>query len=288
VNNTAIIFGASGQDGFYLTDLLKRQGYTIIGIDRTSDIKLDSYPDVEGLIKEIKPAYIFHLAARSATRHEDWFLNHETVVNGTHFILESVWKYSGHTRVFISGSGLQFVNLGNPINESTPFFPGSAYAVSRIQSVFTARYYRILGVRVYVGYFFNHDSPRRSESHINMRIIRTAQKIKNGSLEKLVVGDPSVEKEFGFAGDIVAGIWALVNQDNVFEAAIGTGSAKSILEWINKVFNIYGLPVESNLQIDPSYVAPYKRLVSDPATMFALGWLPSTTFDELAEMMCRV
>ena len=62
---TAIIFGANGQDGYYLTNLLQQQGYEVIGVSRANknphtDIVI--YDQVATLIKNTKPGYIFHLA----------------------------------------------------------------------------------------------------------------------------------------------------------------------------------------------------------------------------------
>jgi GDPmannose 4,6-dehydratase len=270
-----------------LSDLLEKNGIFSTGITRSSGVNISSYHDVEKLVKEIRPDYIFHLAAHSTTRHEAWIENHDTIVKGTHNVLESVRNVSQKTRIFIAGSGLQFVNRGVPIKETDPFFPGSSYALSRIQAAYAARYYRLKGLHVYIGYLFNHDSPLRSEEHINMKIIRAAQRIAGGSAEKLIIGDPSVEKEFGFAGDIVQAIWKLVNQDVVFETVIGTGKSYTIMEWIKLVFGLYGIPVEGNMQPDPNYVAPFRRLVSDPSLAYSLDWRPETTIEELAKMMCR-
>ena len=117
------------------------------------------------------PDVIFHLAANSTTKHEALRENHETIVTGTLNILESVLCHSPETRVFIVGSGLQFKNSGLPISEDSEFDAASAYAVARIQSVYVARYFRRLGVRVYVGYLFHHESPFRHPHHVSKVIV---------------------------------------------------------------------------------------------------------------------
>src|SRR5664279_283048 len=119
---TAIIFGAGGQDGFYLTELLNQKGFTVIGISRKeySVCDITDYSSVSNLIKNKQPDFIFHLAANSTTRHDALFENHAIIAAGTLNILESVKNFSMHTKVFISGSGLQFKNEGNPIKETDP------------------------------------------------------------------------------------------------------------------------------------------------------------------------
>src|SRR5690606_4581949 len=103
---------------------------------------------------------------------------------------------------------LQFKNENKPIKETDPFEARDAYSVSRIQSVYAARYFKnIFDLKVYVGYFFNHDSPMRSERHIAKKISTAARRIQKGSNEKLSIGDLSVIKEWTYAGDVVEGIW---------------------------------------------------------------------------------
>ena len=64
----SIIFGISGQDGFYLSSLLEKNGIEVIGSSRTQGVKGDigNFKFVQNLISEYKPDFIFHLAADSS------------------------------------------------------------------------------------------------------------------------------------------------------------------------------------------------------------------------------
>lgn len=288
---SAIIFGINGQDGFYLNKILQKKNIIVIGVSRSrrpsisGDI-LDRY-FVESLIKDKQPDFVFHLAANSTTRHDAMFENHDTISTGSLNILEAVYKFSKHTKIFISGSGLQFLNKGLPISEKNPFEANDPYSVSRIQSVYAARYFRKLGVQTYVGYFFNHDSPLRSEKHVNQKIVKAVNRISSGANEIIELGDISVRKEFSFAGDIVDAIFMLVNNDKVFETVIGSGIAYTIEEWLTICFRYYGLDWQKHIKIKTDYIADYKTLVSDPYTLFSLGWNPLVDFESLAKMMLK-
>ncbi len=290
MNGNAIIFGANGQDGYYLNQLLVDLNYNVIGVSKNGNfLKTDitNYNEVAQLIQQYSPKFVFHLAANSTTNHNALFENHQTISTGTLNILEAVKNFSENTKVFISGSGLQFVNNGNPIKETDLFEARDAYTVSRIQSVYASRYYRRqFDLKVYVGYFFNHDSPRRSERHINKKIIETAKRIKNGSKEKLLIGDLSVKKEFGDSEDIVKGIMTLINQEEIFEATIGTGNAYSIKDWVEIVFNYFGLNWEEHIEKSTNFKSDYKILVSNPSTINNLGWQPKFSIEDLAKKMC--
>ena len=285
----ALIFGVSGQDGIYLQTLLKTKGFEVVGVSRSRGEWLSGdvsdFVFVCDIIQKIKPDYIFHLAANSTTRHDVLFENHQTISTGTLNILEAVYKFSPLSKVFLSGSGLQFVNNGSPIRETDPFVATSPYGISRIQSVYAARYYRSLGLKVYVGYFFNHDSPYRSEKHVNQMIVQAVKRIAAGSHEKLSLYDPTIKKEFSFAGDIATAVLTLIENDHVFEAVIGSGKAYSIEDWVRICFEYYNLPWEDKVVKGTPLKREYDILVSNPTTIFSLGWHPKVDINALAKLM---
>ena len=288
-NNNCIIFGASGQDGYYLNELLQKQGINVIKISRKiGDLigNIADYKFVEQVIKEYQPKFVFHFAANSTTHHRALFENHKSISTGTFNVLESVRLHCPTAKVFLSGSAMQFKNEGVPIHEQTPFEASSPYSVARIQSVYAARYYRNkFGLRVYVGYFFNHDSPLRTEQHVNQKIAQAAKRIAAGSDTKLTLGNIDVQKEFNYAGDVVEAVWKLVSQDIVFEAIIGSGKAYKILDWLEYCFTTMNLNWKEYVVLEQSYIPEYQILVSNPQLIISLGWEPKVDFYQLANKM---
>lgn len=286
---TAIIFGINGQDGHYLSELLKKEGVEVVGVSRQHDsgenADISVFEDVRRLIQKYLPQYIFHLAANSTTKHEALFENEATIGKGTINILEAVRAFSPLSKVFISGSGLQFQNNGNPIRETDPFEARDAYSVARIHSVYASRYFRSMGSKVYVGYFFNHDSPLRTERHMSRKISAAANRISAGSNEKIEIGDISVIKEYSFAGDIVKAVWTLVNQDSIFEANLGAGIGYSIEDWLDTCFKLIGKDWRQYVTMKEGFIADYKKLVCDASLIRSLGWKPEVSFKQLASMM---
>jgi GDPmannose 4,6-dehydratase len=285
----AVIFGANGQDGYYLRELCKRKGIEAIGVSRTGEWMhgdVACYDQVAQLIKQHQPAYVFHFAANSTTQHSALFDNHNAISTGTINILESVKVHCSTAKVFLSGSAMQFKNEGLPIDEKTPFQASSAYSVARIQSVYAGRYYRdTFGLQVYVGYFFNHDSPLRSEQHVNQKIIMAVKRIAAGSIEQLELGNIDVLKEFNFAGDMVEAVWKLVNQADIFEAVIGSGDVHSIKDWADYSFRRINKNWQDYVKIVQDFVPEYKILVSNPSVIKSIGWQPKVNFVQLADLM---
>lgn len=286
----AIIFGVNSQDGFYLSELLKIKNVEVIGVSRSEGNwlkgNITNITFVSELIRTNKPDYIFHLAANSTAAHSALLENHSTISTGAINILESVRIDSPKSKVFISGSALQFRNEGAPINEGTPFDPGSPYAIERIYTTHLSRYYRkAFNLSVYNGFFFNHDSPQRTERHINQKIALAAKRIRTGSSERLTVGNVDVKKEFNFAGDIMEAVWILMNQSIVYEAVIGSGLDYTIRDWLECCFKHIGKNWMDHVDIRDDYVPDYQRLVSDPFIIKSLGWNPKTKIDQLASLM---
>lgn len=286
---TVLIFGISGQDGYYMHELCKIEGLNVKGVSRSNGDwirgNISDYSFVSNLIKTFKPEYIFDFAANSSTSHEVLFENHQSISSGALNILEAVKLYTPGTKVFLSGSALQFENRNVPIKETDPFTASSSYAVERIYSTYLSRYYRSLGLKVYVGYFFHHDSPMRPEKHLNMYVIKTALKIKKSGKGVLEIGNPDIVKEFNYAGDIVQAVWKLVNQDKVFEAVIGSGKGYSVKEWVNICFDSIGLEINEHLEVTGNFKNEFKKLISDPSTIFSLGWEPEYDIHDLAKLM---
>lgn len=283
-----IIFGNNGQDGYYLSQLFAERGYEVIGVSRTGhgiigDVGCAEF--VTSLVKEHCPERIFHLAANSTTRHSALVENHKTISTGTLNILEAVYRNCPECKVFLTGSGVQFVNNEKPVHENDQFLAASAYAAERIYSVYLGRYYRQLGLKVYVGYLFHHESPLRKHGHISQKVVQAVRRIASGNMEKIELGDISVRKEWAFAGDIALGIAMLTDQQSVFESVIGTGKAYTIENWLEVCFSLINKNWQDFVTLIPGFVPEYRCLVSNPETIVSLGWQPKIDLPELARMM---
>lgn len=284
----ALIFGANGQDGYYISESCRKRRIEVIGISRSGPwLRGDvASPEiVEELIRNHHPAMVFNLAATSTTRHDAIYENHATIGTGTINILESVKRWSPGSKVFITGSGLQFINNGLPISETDPFCHSSAYVTARNYSVYLARYYRDIGIRTYAGYLFHHESPLRGEQHVCQKISQAVRRIAEGSKEMLELGDISVRKEWTFAENVAEGIMTLIEQEQVFEATIGSGRAYSIERWLDECFKLINKDWRSYVREKRNFKAEYQVLVSNPATINSLGWYATTTITELARIM---
>jgi len=282
----ALIFGAGGQDGYYLTKRLRDDGWLVCAQDRKST-DVTNFEAVKTKVYAVRPDHIYMLAGKSTTSHSVLVSQHDAITKGTENVLEAVRRLSPDSKVFIPGSAMQFYNgVGLTISEHRAFEAASPYAIARIHATYLARYYRKqMGLKTYVGYLFNHESPLRKPHHMAQRIALAA---RNKTKFKCVA--PAVRKEHNFAGDIVEAMVTLMEQDDVTEAAIGSGEVVSIALWADLCFDIVGLNWRDYIDQsgeEESVRLEYSCLVSDPTTIKSLGWQPKVSIEELAKMMVR-
>lgn len=290
MNKKAVIFGAAGQDGYYLSRLCENAGVSVTGVVRKGatggqvEGDVSDQPFVSDLISSLCPNYIFQFAAVSSTRSEYLFENQRAIVSGTLNVLAAAHEHSPDSRVFIPGSALQFQNDGEPISEAFPRISENQYSLARNQSLEITRYFRGLGLKAYFGYYFHHDSPKRGVDHVAQKVATFAREFREGQSEVLEIQDPRFCKEWTFAGDTVAATWLLVNNDEVFEAVIGTGEIRSISEWIDLCFEKKGIDREKYVRSSEAGECslPYR---AESSVLRRLGWQPTVSFEQFGEMM---
>src|SRR6202000_1304284 len=117
-------------------------------------------------------------------------------------------------RVYQAGSSEMFGAAAPPQNETTPFYPRSPYAVSKVAAHWYAINYReAYGMFVCNGILFNHESERRGETFVTRKITRAVGRIKEGLQDKLYLGNLDAKRDWGFAGDYVEAMWAMLQRD---------------------------------------------------------------------------
>lgn len=283
MSRSAILTGSNGQDGFYLQELLKREGVEVTCVPHGSGIKFSDPAMVDDLIASTRPDFIFHLAANSTVHPSAAQQNHEVIADGSFNLLESVLRWVPDCRVFLVGSAYQFKNEGVPIKETDPEDTTSVYCAARVYGRMLANAYRSMGLSVHYGILFHHESPRRGEKHLSQKIAQAAR-----TKTKIEIGDMRVVKEWTHAADTVEAMWTLVNQQRIWEANIGTGVGHSIEDFAEACFAAVGLDYQEYITTTLGYTAPYRSLTCDPSRIFRTGWKPRHGLEYLAEQMVNV
>ena len=262
----ALIFGITGQDGSYLSELLLKKNYEVHGVKRRSSsintnridhIYQDPYQkkrnfilhygdvtdstSVSQIIKKIKPHEIYNLAAQShvAVSFEvpEYTANADAL--GALRILEAIKFHNLQkiTKFYQAGTSEMFGKVqAIPQNEKTDFYPLSPYGVAKVYAHWITRNYReAYNIFASNGILFNHESPRRGETFVTKKIISAMCRIKFGKQKKLFLGNLYAKRDWGHAKDYCLAMWKILQYKKPDDFIIATGKQYSIKQFINLV-----------------------------------------------------
>ena len=311
----ALITGITGQDGSYLAELLLSKDYEVHGLVRRASsfnrariehIHLDPendarlilhYGDVTdtgsliGLVQEVQPDEIYHLAAQSHVRVSFDMPEYTGDVTGLGVIrlLEAIHKSGIKTRFYQASSSEMFGCAKPPQSELTPFEPQSPYAVAKVYAYWTTVNYRH-GYQIYAsnGILFNHESPRRGETFVTRKITHALAAIVAGKQKELSLGNLEARRDWGYAPDYVAAMWKMLQCDAAGDFVVGTGEAHSVREFLDEAFGYLNMDWHDYVKIDPRYYRPNEVdfLQADPGkAQRAFGWEPRVFFKDLVRIM---
>ena len=321
---TAVVFGVTGQDGSYLTDLLLSKDYRVIGVARRSSVdtteRLDkniknvNFTLIEGditdgfcvsdIINKYEPEEVYNLAAQShvGTSFKQPTLTWDVTGGGCLNILEAIrvsprvddirFYQASSSEMF--GKNFTLTGDGKYQDENTSYMPQSPYAIAKLATHHLVRNYRdSYGIHASSGILFNHESERRGENFVTRKITKWIRKFvasgKDENFPKLRLGNLQARRDWGHAKDYVRGMWLMLQQEEPDDYVIATGETHSVEEFLECSFGYAGIDNWSEyVYIDPEFFRPAEvdYLLGNPTkAREELGWEPQIKFRRLAELM---
>lgn len=306
---TALIIGSRGQDGTFLTEYLARKRYRVIGVakegvdvsgKRTArPIDLGNEKALAELVRKYRPDEIYYLAAYhhssenlKGARELILKRSFEVHVDGLLHTLEAVRLNRPLCRVFYAASSHIFGDVrSSPQNETTPMDPDCAYGITKAAGRQLCRLYRnVYGLFASVGILYNHESPLRPPHFVSRKIVQAALAIKEGRQKELVLGNLKAKVDWGYAGDYVAAMHAILQIDRPDDFVISSGQLHSVDQFAQGVFDLLGLDYRDHLREDPKLIkkSRARRLFGDHSKLTkATGWRPKVSFKQLIALMVR-
>ena len=314
MKKVALITGITGQDGSYLAEFLLKKKYKVHGIirrvaleDKTHRLwrlqkilkninlhsaSLESYASIVKIIQKIKPSEIYHLAAQSYVDYsfKDEFSTLNTNINGTHYILSALKDFSPKSKFYFAGSSEMFGKVrSKPQNEKTPFYPRSAYGISKVTGYDLTRNYReAYRLHCSTGILFNHESPRRGFEFVTRKISHGVARIKCGLQRELTLGNLDAQRDWGHAKDYIEAMWLMLQKRKPDDFVISTNRQHSVREFANLAFSIVGLDYRKFIKIDKNLYRPaeVQTLLGDYSkAKRILKWKPKVSFHNLVKDM---
>jgi GDPmannose 4,6-dehydratase len=153
----------------------------------------------------------------------------------------------------------------------------------------TVNYRESYGLFACSGILFNHESERRGIEFVTRKVTNAVARIKLGVQDELVMGDLHPKRDWGYAGDYVKAMWAMLQQDEPDDYVVATGQTHTVEEFVTSAFAHAGIDDwQRYVRQDPRFLRPAEvdLLVGDAAKAHvALGWQPQVDFDELVKLM---
>ncbi len=310
---TAFITGITGQDGHHLTKLLLNNGYRVVGmvngqrnVAESSFRKL--FPNVElvngdladfssllSILAKVKPDEIYNLGAISFVTMS--FSQPEITANitglGALRLFEAVRSLGlFQTKIYQASSSEMFGKVNEvPQTETTAFYPRSPYGVAKVFAHnMSVNYREAYNIHISCGILFNHEGEYRGHEFVTRKITSNIARIKLGKQERFQLGALHPMRDWGYAGDYVEAMWLMLQQEIPSDYVIATGEMHSVKEFVEKAIEAAGLTggIEDYVDLDKSLLRPseVEILCGDASkAKQELGWAPSTSFDQLVELM---
>jgi GDPmannose 4,6-dehydratase len=278
---TAVITGATGQDGYYLVRRLLSEGWTVHAAVRdvaAAETLFDHHPALHAvrrdlrdpgplcaLVGDLRPEEMYNLAGESsvgasfADPRATWESNADIVVR----LLDAIRLDSPETRFYQASSGEMFGSTpgGSIVHDETSVLsPQSPYAAAKAAAHLLCQSYReSYDLRIACGILFNHESHRRGPQFLSRKVVDHVSALRDGGERRpLALGNLKAQRDWGFAPNYVDGMVSIIRQAEVRgvpdEAAsyndyvLGTGRVHHVWELVDRAFALAGFALEWELE----------------------------------------
>lgn len=302
----SLIIGGAGFVGAYLVrhlmnDLgqdvvvtkMPRELVKVDGVDMNSiqvcDLDILQKKSIVALFREIRPDYIYHLAAQSSVS-VSWknpALTVDVNVKGGVNILEALRELEDKPRVLFIGSGEEYGHIlpgETPIKEGNVPRPGNIYAATKVcQNMLAKIYADAYGLDVMMVRAFNHIGPNQLPLFVVADFCKQVAEIEAGNREPVMkVGNLSAKRDFTDVRDVVRAYALLMKAGCAGETYnIGSGHAIAIEDILKQILDHSS--VEIRVEVDPERLRPVDVPIieADTTKVYeATGWKPEISLEQ--------
>jgi len=253
----ALIIGGAGFVGNYLIDHLQKDcGWSVTvtklehEIIEQKDLSiynlniLDKQAIIE-LLEEVKPDFIFHLAAQSSVS-VSWknpSLTIDVNIKGSINVLDAIRELEYKPRILLIGSGEEYGHIlpnETPITENNHTRPGNIYAATKVcQNMIGTIYADAYQMDIVMVRAFNHIGPKQAPLFVVADFCKQVAEIEKGLLEPVIkVGNLSAKRDFTDVRDVVRAYSLLIQNGKTGETYnVGSGKAIAIEEILQMILS---------------------------------------------------
>jgi GDPmannose 4,6-dehydratase len=133
------------------------------------------------------------------------------------------------------------------------------------------------------GILFNHESPRRGLEFVTRKICEAAKK-----KQKVALGNLEAKRDWGYAGDYVEAMHAMLQMPIPDDYVIATGQTHTVGEFAKLAYDYVGLNYKDYVEVDPRFMRlnELRTLKGDATKAYlVMGWKPKVDLRGLVAMM---
>jgi len=246
-----------------------------------------------GILKEVRPDVIFHLAAQSyvlTSFYAPVDTLHTNII-GTTNLLEAVRINQIDPIIHICSSSEVYGQVRKedvPIKEDCPLRPASPYAVGKVgEDMISFQYWISYGIKTIRTRMFTHTGPRRGEVFALSNFAKQVAAIEAGLAAPVVkVGNLDSVRTWADVRDAVKAYWLLVNKCPPGEVYnIGGVETMTIREMLNMLLK-FSKVKDIGIEVDPARLRPSDVTLQIPCIdkfTQATGWKPEIKFEQTLE-----
>lgn len=329
----AIITGITGQDGAYLTQLLLEKGYRVFGTYRRSssmnfwrleELGVVNHPNLTlvefdlnditsciRLLESCQPDEFYNLAAQSfvGVSFDQPIYTAQASGIGALNILEAIRLVNKKIKFYQASTSEMFGKVQEiPQTENTPFYPRSPYGFAKLFAHWaTVNYRESYDMFAVSGILFNHESPLRGKEFVTRKITDTVAKIHLGMAQTLELGNLDAQRDWGFAGEYVEGMYKMLQSNEADSFVLSTNQTQSVRRFVEIAFENIEITIDWKgegalekgycattgkelVSINPKYYRPAEvdlLIGNAQKAKDLLGWIPKTSLHELCSMMVQ-
>ena len=312
---TALITGISGMVGSHLAEyLMSHTDWSIHGLIRwRSPLEnleniipyvnnqqrvyfhygdLRDAQSINKVVKEVKPDYVFHLAAQSypLTSFDAPIDTYETNISGTSILLESIKNNCKESIVHVCASSEVFGRVPKdklPINEECNFHPASPYAISKIGTDLVGRFYaEAYNMKVMTTRMFTHTGPRRGDVFAESTFAKQIALAEANIIDPVIkVGNLESMRTIADVRDAVRAYYLLVTKNPIGGEYYNIGGSYSckIKDILDDLISLSTIKDQIKVKEDPNRLRPIDADLQVPdTTKFTnhTGWKPEIPYKE--------
>ncbi|MCB1004582.1 MAG: GDP-mannose 4,6-dehydratase [Acidimicrobiales bacterium] len=289
----ALITGAHGFVGRYLTEHLESEGDVVVGVDRHEGPDLLDADGWRSLVEGVQPDAVYHLAGQ-ADVGGSWSARLETFranAEGTLNVLSAAIDAEVPRVLAVSSADVygRVTQAELPLDEDSPLRPVSPYAASKVAADFLAlqaflgRGLGVLRVRA-----FNHLGAGQTDRFVASALAHRVARNELEGGDVVPVGNLTPRRDFTDVRDVVRAYRLLVQRGEAGEVYnVCSGHDVAVAELAEQLVLLAERPMR--LEADPSLQRPVDIPVlrgDNTRLRTATGWTPQIPLHQtLADLL---